>query len=733
MKIGFLNPWRVAAENQAFSSLRIAAERLGHELVHCANSEEVERHAPAFVLASASTQPKLADVPHYGVIHEPRDRFLAHREYFENLLSYDGYLTISETLHRFLADVTFGAGRGQPIGYYYNTCQRQEAAADLESLIGRRALRIAYFGTNWDRRREGFFRILSETEGVEICGPAHSWPHVSPGGYGGTVAFDGTAVQERYAANGIGLCMLSDQHLQDDIVSNRIFEITSVGAIALCCEIPWIRKHFGDSVYYFDQRLPDLALRRAILRLRDSIYADPAAAIEKAKRARAIFESNFAAEIMIDNAVKYHATVCSARESALRQAEAAYSPFISAIVRCGSRPIEYVERAVRSIASQTFGQFEVILVRHRELDVTRVVEAAFPRIRQFRVVDCPGGNRSASLWRGLQAVSGDYFAILDDDDWWFSGHFERLFHPWPNAPQQRYLAYSGTIVQHREPHPIRGGAQETREVYAFGIQSRECWRAAAAAFASNCFVASSDLLDPELLTDPGMETAEDSYLIVSLMSRAEPRFSFAATSVFDRSLAEQSRFAEHPARHEDELTLQLRLFGAHRPRFFRGDAWTELAELWRKRPLPASPPESDTALPGDWEQVGGGYDRGRSGVGRGSRLIDPIAGKALVRCRKEPWSYGVMLQLNPPERACLQYFLVAELAVRKGVIGVGLLNLDADDFIFRASLAAQAATQTVRIPIPNFSRAGRFVIQNWDTRGKSRVELLSLRLLGETA
>jgi len=42
MKIAFLNPWRNAAENQAFSSLRIAALRIGHDMAHCTNSSDGE-------------------------------------------------------------------------------------------------------------------------------------------------------------------------------------------------------------------------------------------------------------------------------------------------------------------------------------------------------------------------------------------------------------------------------------------------------------------------------------------------------------------------------------------------------------------------------------------------------------------------------------------------------------------------------------------------------------------
>ena len=90
MKIAFLNPWRNASENQAFRSLEIAAARIGHELVTCTNSDDLEQASPEFVLAVASIQPKLTRFPTYGVIHEPRDRFLGNKEYFRNLLTYDG-------------------------------------------------------------------------------------------------------------------------------------------------------------------------------------------------------------------------------------------------------------------------------------------------------------------------------------------------------------------------------------------------------------------------------------------------------------------------------------------------------------------------------------------------------------------------------------------------------------------------------------------------------------------
>ena len=210
-------------------------------------------------------------------------------------------------------------GRPEEIGFYYNTCQRQQRSADLVSLLRDRKLLLTYFGTNWDHRRKNFFRMLSEIDNVQICGPTHSWPEIHRKSYGGSLEFDGDAVQARYATNGLGLCLVSELHCRDDVISNRIFEIASVGAIAICCDMPWIRKYFGDSVYYIDQNLADKSLVRAILRCWDEIYDRPQAALDKARRAREIFERRFAAELLINNAVEYHERVSATRHAKLSQ------------------------------------------------------------------------------------------------------------------------------------------------------------------------------------------------------------------------------------------------------------------------------------------------------------------------------------------------------------------------------------------------------------------------------
>ena len=165
-RIGFLNPWREGAEIQAFMSLAMAAQRIGCELIRVHNSQEIIAAAPDFVLAIEPGQPKTTDVPTFGVVHSPRSILMeskSHLEdisYLQSLLTYDGYLTIADSLRHFIEALCAGAGRTPHVGFYYNTPQRQGLLCGLEKLAAQDALRLCYFGINWEPRARPLFRAL---------------------------------------------------------------------------------------------------------------------------------------------------------------------------------------------------------------------------------------------------------------------------------------------------------------------------------------------------------------------------------------------------------------------------------------------------------------------------------------------------------------------------------------------------------------------------------------------
>src|SRR5262245_21260979 len=109
-KIAYHNPWTNSAENQLFRSMRKAGMKNGIELVECADEEDILACHPTFVLSVTAVVPKVTDFPTYLTVHTPKSCLLEQPQYVKNLLSYDGYLTISVTLRCFMKDLTFGAG-----------------------------------------------------------------------------------------------------------------------------------------------------------------------------------------------------------------------------------------------------------------------------------------------------------------------------------------------------------------------------------------------------------------------------------------------------------------------------------------------------------------------------------------------------------------------------------------------------------------------------------------------
>src|SRR5688572_4020569 len=72
-------------------------------------SEDIEDFKPDCVIALTPQDAKLTRYPTYGFITQVRDWYLTVPRLTRNVLSYDGYLTCSETHREWLEDVMFGA------------------------------------------------------------------------------------------------------------------------------------------------------------------------------------------------------------------------------------------------------------------------------------------------------------------------------------------------------------------------------------------------------------------------------------------------------------------------------------------------------------------------------------------------------------------------------------------------------------------------------------------------
>lgn len=98
-------------------------------------------------------------------------------------------------------------------------------------------------------------------------------------------------------------------------------------------------------------------------------------------------------------------------------------PRVTIILPTYNRP-DLMPRALASVATQTFGDFEVVIVN----DGGQWVEGRLHSIcrRSVRVLHRENGGPAAARNTALAVSDSEYVAYLDDDDEWESNHLESL-------------------------------------------------------------------------------------------------------------------------------------------------------------------------------------------------------------------------------------------------------------------------------------------------------------------
>lgn len=580
LKIAFHNPWPQRPGNRRFEGLRRAGAPLGVTFVDCADERDIEAARPDFVVCVTAAVPKIVDVPSYLFLHEPKSLILRERQHLPNALSYDGYLSVSDELAGFARDLCHGVGRSEEPGFFHATPPRAPHRAHWRGADRARDLRVAYCGTNRSRPMPRVFRDLDAAGILALRGPARDWAPLRLRGHEGAAPFDLFGPQRVYAAAGIGLALIDPRRQREDVVNDRIFEIAGAGAVAICPDVPWIRRWFADSVLYFDPDAAQPDIADAIIRYHAFCLAEPEAAEAMALRARAIVETHFVAERMVENLLAFHHR--RQQERTARRAAMADAPHISVVVRCGGRAPALVRRAVDSIRRQSFGRFTVIFAKYRDIDLSEITADRTGAIADTVEFLIPAGGRARMLLEGVKRVQTEYFAVLDDDDFVLGDHFEEMFRAGRRVDERFDIAFSG-VMEFDHPAVLDGAVVSRRNIARFGFsRTIDDVGDLLAVIHVAGFVARRDLLTPEMLAIPAMNTAEDSLLVGFLVRRTKPVFSFRPTAFYRRDGADASGWQTDPRRQDDELTLALRGSLAWAPQWLPAASMAVLARDARR-------------------------------------------------------------------------------------------------------------------------------------------------------
>jgi glycosyltransferase involved in cell wall biosynthesis len=535
------------AETELARRLCIAGENLGWEIVEFGSSGAIEYFKPDFVLALHFQTPKLTSFPTYGCMWNPTIFFEQYDEYNrvdqakKNILSYDGYLSSSDQINTWLKDILYRTEKKHFIcsGFYTSCHQIPYQQPQIEDP------NVAYIGTNWDGwRYQELFEHLDKESYTQIYGPSEAWEYLRLS-YKKILPFDGVSVTSILNQAGIGLCLHKEEHINASVPSMRIFEIVASGALAICSEHPFIRRAFGDSVFYLDSNLSSQDQVVQISGYVKWISDNRQKALEMSLRAHQIFMTEYSLENLLLKIVPYHQKLISEKGFVVSNNSIEDNQkIVEIIVRAGDRNEQTVQRCLDSIANQTYFNIRIILVVYRPLLYLDSLITKYKSKLEFKIISSEiSGFRSTQLMAGLNAVSADYFGILDDDDIMYPNHICSLINILDHNSAVG-VAYSGSVrTWESEKLDTKLDSSILEYFEPFDINR---FLSFDNFIVSNSFLARAELLDRDILEDPLLEVAEDLFLLVNLCRKTKFLFSYEATCRFywRSSKEDNSRFID---------------------------------------------------------------------------------------------------------------------------------------------------------------------------------------------
>ena len=167
---------------------------------------------------------------------------------------------------------------------------------------------IVVFGKNWDplrnsNRYQEFFKMLSNNQLIKVYGPKDAWNYIIESWKG---FIQPQEIKKVIQDNGIVLVLHSNDHISDQLMSNRIMEAVSAGAMVISDRNPAIIENFGDNVLYIDHTASTEEIYKQIKSHYEWIKSHPKEVQAMTKRNHEIFLEKFTAEAGMINIAKMH-------------------------------------------------------------------------------------------------------------------------------------------------------------------------------------------------------------------------------------------------------------------------------------------------------------------------------------------------------------------------------------------------------------------------------------------
>lgn len=294
VNMGIVTAQNYTGDREVAWRIKIAAERLGWSVaLDESGGINVQNQQLDWVICMIANNELINPwCPNYLMVFHPFWYLNEQREFLPFCEKYDGYLL---TIHD-RDTLKQGLEKKNKKLYYtpffptvYNVPYKQVDLNELVVMIPVWSNRLV------DPKFKKLYKLLSETGQAVFYGRSRNEDIISEG-YRGPIPFDGVSTIEILQKHGIVFVFHSDIHIAECIPSSRIFEATAASAVIISDENPFVKQHFGDTVFYIDTSLSSESICDQILQHLRTIHQNPKVALEMAEKAHKIFIDNFTME-----------------------------------------------------------------------------------------------------------------------------------------------------------------------------------------------------------------------------------------------------------------------------------------------------------------------------------------------------------------------------------------------------------------------------------------------------
>lgn len=304
VRVGLMTSSNYVGDREVAWRIKIAGERLGWSVfLDQQEGTQLNYHELDWVICMLPDN-KISNLPcpNYLMVFHPFLYLDKRRSFHAFYEKYDGYLlTINDrdTLRNGLKrkNKEFHHIRFYPT--VYSTAYQKLTPHDLVVMIPVWGKRVK------DPKFKTLYKLLSRSGFAKFYG-VNLHPSIEPCNYMGTIPFNGTSVLNTLQKHGIVLILHSKIHNEEAIPSSRIFEAAAASTVIISDENAFIKKHFGDSIFYIDTSGSGESIFHQIQEHMHAIFQDPEKALQQAEKAHQIFIEKFTMESQLLNLHAMH-------------------------------------------------------------------------------------------------------------------------------------------------------------------------------------------------------------------------------------------------------------------------------------------------------------------------------------------------------------------------------------------------------------------------------------------